>query len=287
MKQLKYCPSLNQLTGSINATIVLLQLEYWFSKTQGKPFYKFLDVCNHDLYKAGDSWVEELGFSKAEFRSAFLKIGKVYKSKKAFDTSTDLFEGKYFASYYDRKRGLTYYIRNAAMLDALFTSKTSDTSINLKSESPISIDYNKKLTSIKYTHTSEEDVPYQSIQELFNQSCPSYPRLSTLTPKRKSLLKKLWHNMGQTIEPFKKAFLLAENSDFLSGRKGSWRASFDWLIQEDKFIALLEGSYTNPHLKTQTKTASSKFSNIYSHNWNYEELESLEEAYIETQLVSM
>jgi hypothetical protein len=210
MKHLKYCPELNQITGSINATILLLQLEYWFTKMEGAKFYKFLDICEHELYKQGDSWVEELGFSKQEFRTAFSKIGKVYISKKAFKESKDLFSGKYYASYYDRIKGLTYYIRNDAKLSELFNDdsskipcsekKSTDDSeeplhtpqnaipANSKTSSPLSVDYNRLLTSVKDTHTTKVCVPYETIKMLFNQYCPSYPQLTLLTVKRKTML---------------------------------------------------------------------------------------------------
>ncbi|WP_070001126.1 hypothetical protein [Cellulosilyticum sp. I15G10I2] len=312
MKYLKYCPELNQITGSINATILLLQLEYWFTKMTGDKFYKFLDICEHELYKKGDSWVEELGFSKQEFRTAFSKIGKVYTSKKAFKESKDLFSGKYYASYYDRIKGLTYYIRNDTKLSELFHDDSNKISYseekstenteevlrtpqniipaNPKTPSPLSVDYNKLLTSVKDTHTPKVCVPYETIKTLFNQYCPSYPRLTLLTAKRKTLLKKLWHDLGQTLDNFKQAFLLAQNSDFLSGRLGTFRASFDWLIQEDKFIALLEGCYTNNRHQNQSSSTpsapkpDSKFITMYSHHWDFEELEKLEDQYIDRQI---
>ncbi|WP_069999267.1 hypothetical protein [Cellulosilyticum sp. I15G10I2] len=316
-KHLKYCPELNTLIGSVNATIVLLQLEYWFTKMAADRFYKFLDACSHELYMPGDSWVEELGFSKNEFRTAFSKIGKVYQSKKAFQASKDLFSGKYYASYYDRRRGLTYYIRNNAKLDVLFKNtstknsasdnktteskkpalqKTKDeTSANPETSSPLSVNNNKLLTSVKNTYIPNPNVPYDTIKDLFNSFCPSFPSLTLLTDKRKAMLKKLWYSLGQTLDHFKKAFTLAENSDFLSGRIGSWRASFDWLIQEDKFVALLEGCYTNLHAKTQCLTAptpnvskpNQKFTTMYSHNWDFEALEKLEMQHIDTQLAMM
>ena len=289
-KHLKYYPELNALTGSVNSTIVLLQLEYWFAKCKGTRFYKFLDTCEHECYKQGDSWTEELGFTKFEFRSAFAKIGKVYKSKNAFRASKDIFEDKYYASYYDRTKGLTYYIRNDEALSKVFTAEASleksaeEISANQETTSPISVEYNKTLTSVKDTHTANSSVPYETIKELFNTSCPSYPKVTELTPKRRTLLGKLWHRMGQSLECFKKAFMLAETSDFLAGRIGSWHASFDWLIQEDKFIALLEGNYASRKPHSASGASQSKFTNMYTHNWNFENLEALENKYIDEKI---
>jgi len=299
-KHLKYYPELNPLTGSINATIILLQLEYWFTKCKGDKFYKFLDVCEHEQYKQGDSWVEELGFTKHEFRTAFTKIGKAYKSKREFNESQDLFGGKYYASYYDRIKGLTYYCRNdkavADLLSNCLAEKESledkkdnqdlqrkqiKTYVNKENAFPLSVDYNKLLTSVKDTPTTKW-VPYETIKELFNKCCTSFSKVTMLTVKRKTMILRLWDNMGKAVENFEKVFLLAEESDFLSGRQGSWRASFDWLLKEEKFVAVLEGAYANRSSKEKESgiQPKNKFTAMYSHNWGFEELEKLEEQYI-------
>lgn len=64
MKCLVYCPELNLVTGSVNATLLMMQLEYWFKTTALAPFYKFLEPCESPRYKVGDSWCEEMGLSR-------------------------------------------------------------------------------------------------------------------------------------------------------------------------------------------------------------------------------
>ncbi len=90
------------------------QLDYWFSK---KPngFYKFLEPCNHPLYKAGDSWSEELGISRRVFNAVFDLIGIRYNSKTAFREAKDKFQGKLYASYHDRKTHKMFFIRNSEL----------------------------------------------------------------------------------------------------------------------------------------------------------------------------
>ena len=80
------------------------QLDYWFAKSNGKPFYKFKSPCEHKMYKKGDSFTEELGFSIDEFTTAFFKIGTVFKSKTEFEKSQDKFGGKYYSCYIDRQQ---------------------------------------------------------------------------------------------------------------------------------------------------------------------------------------
>lgn len=112
MRRICYYPELVKRVGSINAALMMAQLEFWFKVTEGRPFYKFLEPCGHELYKEGDSWAEELGMTSSEIRSAFKRIGTIYKSKRAFMESEDVFKGKPYASYYDRIRKTTYYLRN-------------------------------------------------------------------------------------------------------------------------------------------------------------------------------
>lgn len=83
------------------------QLDYWF-ENHPEGFYKFLLPSDHPAYKNGDSWTEELGMSKDEFRTAFDKIGHRYKSKSEFDKAEDKFQGKFYCSYVDRRSNLTF-----------------------------------------------------------------------------------------------------------------------------------------------------------------------------------
>ena len=99
------------------------QLERWFAY---KPdiFYKFLSPCEHLNYRTNDSWVEELGFTEAEFRHAFDAIGTRYRSKshllEVLNANEDPFQEKYYLSYIDIKKGLTFYLRNDEAVNRLF-----------------------------------------------------------------------------------------------------------------------------------------------------------------------
>ena len=69
-----YRKELNEITGGVMATILLQQLIYWSDKNDNKPFYKFVEPCENEKYKNGDSWTEELGFTKKEFTGAYKKL---------------------------------------------------------------------------------------------------------------------------------------------------------------------------------------------------------------------
>jgi hypothetical protein len=110
-----YIPLLKVLCGSVIASLIFQQLEYWFS-FQMDSIYKFLAPCGHSLYRVGDSWTEELSLTAYEFRNGFDKIGVRYKSKgeleKHLNKKQDHFQNKFYYSVVDVKKGLTYYWRN-------------------------------------------------------------------------------------------------------------------------------------------------------------------------------
>jgi len=118
-KVIPYNKSLRNITGSVTAAILFQQLEYWFDKTEGRPFYKFTSKPKTDIgaYNEGDSWTEELGFSVKEFRVAFNKIGIAHKSRNKFNEADDIFKGKMYCSYYNRTERATYYLRNSKMVN--------------------------------------------------------------------------------------------------------------------------------------------------------------------------
>ena len=108
-----YRPELNQITGSVTATILLQQIIYRFDN---KPFYKFKSPCEHSLYHSGDSWTEELGFSIYEFDNALSKIST--KIKKG-DDITAIKTPIYHWTTIDRT---TYYAVNIKVLTNLLES---------------------------------------------------------------------------------------------------------------------------------------------------------------------
>ncbi len=55
--------------------------------------------------------------TRHEFHTAFDRIGVRHISKGKYDAAEDKFTGKYYCSYQDRIRNLTYYFRNHDLLD--------------------------------------------------------------------------------------------------------------------------------------------------------------------------
>lgn len=187
LNTIPYYPELGKKLGGITPAILMRQLEYWFDKNKYKNFYKFLEPCDNGSYKDGDSWIEEIGISKAEFRNAFSKIGVVYKSKKEFKEAEDKFKGKPYCSYIDRMERRTYYIRNHEKVKEILKSVTGEdvelprnqesesleinkvdfqksinlTSRNQESEFPLTVDYQENTTVEK-----DDDINLNKINKI-------------------------------------------------------------------------------------------------------------------------
>ena len=87
-------------------------------------------------------------------------------------------------------------------------------------------------------------IDYQGIIDMFNNTCISLPKVTKITEGRKLKIKARLKNFN--TNDLQNAFIKAEQSDFLSGRNGTWKASFDWFFENDSNITkVLEGNYDN------------------------------------------
>jgi hypothetical protein len=97
-------------------------------------------------------------------------------------------------------------------------------------------------------------VPFEKIKESFNRVCVSFPKVLQLSQSRKDKLKVRWVEL-ETLEKFEELFMVAENTPFLRGEnKNKWRATFDWLIENDKnYLKVLEGQYNEARGPTEQR----------------------------------
>ncbi len=87
--------------------------------------------------------------------------------------------------------------------------------------------------------------PFDEIITIFHNTCLSLPSVQVLTDKRKRLLRARWR-ADPSLKTFRDLFRKSESSDYLSGRNGKWTScNFDWLLKEDNFVKVLEGTYDN------------------------------------------
>lgn len=89
-------------------------------------------------------------------------------------------------------------------------------------------------------------VNYQSFVDEYHQRCPSLRKIKALTPGRRQRLKALLAKY--TVDQILLVFDKAQASALLRGEcsgKGyeNFIAGFDWIINEDNFVKILEGKY--------------------------------------------
>ncbi len=84
---------------------------------------------------------------------------------------------------------------------------------------------------------------YQQIVNSFNYICKELPKVGKLTDHRKSAISARIkeHSLEVVIEVFN----ITAESNYLSGRIKNWKASFDWVMNPNNFVKILEGNYKN------------------------------------------
>ena len=82
-----YRPKFRQITDSVTAAILLQQIFYRWYHNGKKPFYKYKEPCDAADYRPGDSWCEELGYSRTEFDNAIAKLGQKVSASVKKDTA--------------------------------------------------------------------------------------------------------------------------------------------------------------------------------------------------------
>ena len=89
-----------------------------------------------------------------------------------------------------------------------------------------------------------EEIDYQLIADMYNDTCVSFPRLTTLSDARKKAIKA--RLKVYSVEDFQRLFDKAEDSNFLKGGNDrNWSATFDWLIKDTNMAKVLDGNYDN------------------------------------------
>ncbi len=103
------------------------------------------------------------------------------------------------------------------------------------------------------TNTDKCFIDYQGIVDMFNNTCISLPKVQKITITRENRIKRRLQNFD--VNDLQNAFIKAEKSDFLSGRNGTWKASFDWFFENDSNLTkVLEGNYDNNDKRKSNQT---------------------------------
>ena len=149
-----------------------------------------------------------------------------------------------------------------------FNSSTDSLSIQEKSPDFADSDFSDEEEDIPFDPVPVKEekadrTDYESIQKKFNEICTSLPKCTLMSEKRKRLVKSVLARF--TADKVFRAFELAEESDFLSGRSGAWSGcSFDWIFTSDNILKILEGNYANKPSKKGRRDNTSNTITDYS-----------------------
>ena len=139
----------------VTAAILLQQINYWWQKNNREPFYKFKEPCEHDIYNPGDSWCEELGFSRREFDTALGRIA--VKISKQDWLQGDLPSESLCYYYIDANR-VTHYILNEKAFEVFVSElyKKALSSVRKVTNAPVPVKSDSAVRYNKVTETNTE-----------------------------------------------------------------------------------------------------------------------------------
>ena len=113
----------------------------------------------------------------------------------------------------------------------------------------------KEEKTIKVQSQKTLDCPYEEIASIYNEVLGQYlGKCQKLTSTRKRHIKARWNDcIGDKdfdtrqggLEYFRDYFNYIKKSDFLIGKSGNFRASFDWIFIEGNYTKICEGRYKN------------------------------------------
>lgn len=104
---------------------------------------------------------------------------------------------------------------------------------------------------------------YSEIAERFNSTCSGLSKVIKVTDKRKKVIDARLKEYDQ--ETIYKVFDIASSNRFLNGDNNrGWKADFDWLINPNNFIKVLEGNYSNQEQQIQEEPKEFKSKIDYS-----------------------
>lgn len=85
---------------------------------------------------------------------------------------------------------------------------------------------------------------YIHIRDMYNETCVSFPKVTSLSEKRKKAISARLKTYS--VDDFQRLFTKAEESPFLKGANDrNWSATFDWLIADANMAKVLDGNYDN------------------------------------------
>lgn len=176
----------------------------------------------------------------------FVKDGSMLYSKRHRERIMDVLDYAREKSERGRKAVMVRWNRNSSSNTTEIPSDTDVIQPNTnktREEESREDKTRKEKTRVEY--------PCAEIVKVWNEVCVSLPKVLRLSDARRDKVKvrlKEWggNNPEEMIAKAREFFNRIEASDFLTGRSGKWKASFDWLFDSrNNWIKVAEGNYDN------------------------------------------
>lgn len=140
------------------------------------------------------------------------------------------------------------------------------------------MDNNKEIPSVNCNtngvNCNTKD--YEDVVKLYNSICTDLPKVRDITEARKKVIKARLKKYD--ISTLSKVFETAQNVDFLKHGSGTWPgANFDWLMNENNLVKVLEGNYRNGN--NSKNKGSSILDNPSMNEWEAEMIKTRGELY--------
>lgn len=227
----------------VNAAILFYNISYWVEYNQ----------ANDKNYFDGEYWT----FSSIKaFKELFpyLSEKQIRAALQKLIDNDIIKTGTYNKLAYDRTKWYTITEKGKSILPICqmdFTERANENVQKVqmkvdKRDKPIpyiNTNINPNINTDIYKENTQKKSDCNAIIEKFNSMCVSYPKVTKLTDSREKTIKARLKEYS--LQDIIKAFEKAEQSDFLKGKSGKFKASFDWIMKAANFIKVLEGNYDN------------------------------------------
>lgn len=88
-------------------------------------------------------------------------------------------------------------------------------------------------------------------------------KITSISEHRKNAVKRILKKY--TIEELKQGFDLISKSDFLLGKKTTWKATFDFVFNVTNFAKILDGNYNNTkNINNKTSSTNEMLKNLFT-----------------------
>ncbi|QCX33501.1 helix-turn-helix domain-containing protein [Caloramator sp. E03] len=221
-------------------------------KIDKNRFYKHLDI----LIKTGFISKSKEKNSKGQYRRVFYKLNPLYKNTEIVEKPLmqnkevdikPLMQNEEVAKIKENQSlSLKPFMQNDGMEKkpllqnpVMENAEYTNNSITINNNNILLSSYEDSVNDKSFTQT-----PYEEIKNLFNNICVTLPKIRDIKGSRQKTVRQRWKE-NPDINFFKDLFEKVNNSDFLSGRSGKWKACFDWIIKPSNLQKIIEGNYDN------------------------------------------